>query len=141
MRRQTLLLLVGGCALAAMAGVTLLLLRPPSSASASSAGAVAPRPAAIAALGRIEPQSETVNLGGATTDVLADLTVQRGSRVARGQVIGSFRGHAEAVAREKAVAQQLAEARAQLDAEKALGESRIRAAQAQLDGILAVGPA
>jgi HlyD family secretion protein len=95
----------------------------------------------VAALGRIEPQSEMIKLGGAATDVLADLTVQRGSVVTRGQIIGHFRGFDEACAREQAVARQLSEARAQLAAEKELGEARTRAAQAQLDGILAIGPA
>jgi len=56
-------------------------------------------------------------------------------------VIGHFRGYDEAMARERAMAQQLAEARAQLAAEQALGASRIRSAQALLDGVLAVGPA
>ena len=111
-----------------------------------------PRPAApaagspihrgvVTALGRIQPQSEIINLGGASTDVLSDLSVRRGSSVGRGQVIGSFRGYQEAIARERSASQQLLEARANLRAEEVVGEVRVRAAQVQLDGIMAVGPA
>jgi HlyD family secretion protein len=141
--RRASFLLIGGVGLFAAAGTGVLMLRDQGGAAkASLAGAdIAPRAAAIAALGRIEPESETLNLGGATTDVLAELTVGRGASVARGEVIGHFRGYGEAVARERATAQQLAEAKAQLVAEQVLGENRVRSAQAQLDGILAVGPA
>jgi HlyD family secretion protein len=142
MRRVPPYLLIGGVALVAVAVAGFMMLRDqggPAKASLTAGEAV--RPAAVAALGRIEPQSETINLGGAATDVLADLAVGRGSRVTRGETIGHFRGYQEAVARERATAQQFAEAKAQLGAEQAVGESRVRSAQAQLDGILAVGPA
>src|SRR5258708_4243691 len=99
--------------------------RPALAAASPDQTAVSSHGGAIAALGRIEPQSETINLGGATTDVLVDLAVVRGSTVARGQVIGHFRGYDEAVARAKATAQQLAEAKAQLETEMALGEARV----------------
>ncbi len=145
MRRHVRLVVIGGGILAAAAGAALLVgrneVRPASAQASSGEAGASSRGAAIAALGRIEPQSETINLGGATTDVMTDLAVVRGSTVTRGQVIGHFRGYDEAVAREKAMMQQLAEAKAQLDAEKKLGEARIRAAQAQLDSIIAVGPA
>src|SRR3954469_13325164 len=142
MRRVPPYLLIGGVALVAVAVAGFMMLRDqggPAKASLTAGEAV--RPAAVAALGRIEAQSETINLGGAATDVLADLAVGRGSRVTRGETIGHFRGYQEAVARERATAQQFAEAKAQLGAEQAVGESRVRSAQAQLDGILAVGPA
>ena len=142
MRRISPYLLVGGAALLLVAGGGALMLRDQGGpAKASLTADRAPRAAAIAALGRIEPQSETINLGGAATDVLADLAVVRGSQVRRGETIGHFRGYDEAVARERATAQQLTEAKAQLAAEQAVGASRVRSAQAQLDGVLAVGPA
>src|SRR4051794_23796871 len=122
MRQLPKLLIAGGLlAVIAASGAFMMLRSQGGAASAATeTAAPAPLPGAIAALGRIEPQSETINLGGATTDVLADLLVRRGSSVTRGQVIGHFRGYGEAVAREKATAQQLAEARAQLAAEHAL---------------------
>jgi len=142
MRQLPKLLIAGGllAGLAAGGGFVMLRSQGGSASAATETVAVAPLPGAIAALGRIEPQSETINLGGATTDVLAELLVTRGSPVTRGQVIGHFRGYGEAVAREKATAQQLVEARTQLTAEQALGEARVRAAQAQLDGTLKVEP-
>lgn len=144
MRRQAQFSMIGG-GIAGIAAIALLLVMwgswKPAPASPSSGDAAAPpRGVAVAALGRIEPQSETIHLGGAPTDVIADLAVVRGSTVVRGQVIGHFRGYDEAVAREKATTAQLAEARAQLAAQQALGEARIRAAQEQLDSIVAVDP-
>ena len=59
----------------------------------------------------------------------------------QGQTIGHFRGYEEAAAREHSTAQQLVEAKAQQTAEQALGLARIQAAQSQLAGVTAVGPA
>ena len=84
-------------------------------------GPSAPPSTTVAALGRIEPRSEVINLGSASTDVLTDLAVGRGSPVHAGEVLGHFRGYEEAVARERTATQQLGEARAQRQTEEALG--------------------
>ena len=53
----------------------------------------------IAALGRIEPWSEIINLGaGAGPDRLESLFVERGDLVKRGEVIGYVGGYAEQIA-------------------------------------------
>ena len=139
MRLSVVVIALGGVCLAVAAGVVAV--RANSTDDTVIAPARATVGTTVAALGRIQPRSEIISLGGASTDVLTDLTVGRGSPVHAGDVLGHFRGFAEAAARERTAVQQLGEARAQRHNEEALGAARIAAAQAQLDGIAATGPA
>jgi HlyD family secretion protein len=57
---------------------------------------VAPSPGAIAALGRVEPESEIINIGAGTSPERVDsLLVGRGDSVQSGQVLGYLGGYAE----------------------------------------------
>jgi HlyD family secretion protein len=97
---------------------------------------------AVAALGRIEPQSEIINLGaGASSpDRLEQLFVERGDRVAKGQVLGYLGGYAEQVAQQEVFKQQLEEAERRLKTEVELDQSRIESAQVHQKQILDVSP-
>lgn len=95
---------------------------------------------AVSALGRIEPSSRLIQLGAWGPDVLADLAVDHGAPIHRGQVLGHLQSHAEAAARSDLIAAQLAEARDQLAAEEALAGRRIHAAEIRLAGARAIAP-
>lgn len=97
-------------------------------------------PAAVAALGRLEPRSQLIQLGAAGPDVLADLSVERGSRVTRGEVLGHLQSYAEACAHQALIAAQMDEARARLAAEETLAAKRIHAAEIRLTGIREITP-
>lgn len=95
----------------------------------------------VAALGRIEPGSEVVNLGaGSTPDRLATLFVSRGDHVKKDQVIGYLGGHAEQIAQRELFRAQLDEAKARLDAEIALNRARIEAAEINQRQIIELSP-
>ena len=68
---------------------------------------------AVAALGRIEPQSEIFNLsaGTATPDRLEQLFVARGDLVKKDQVLGYLGGYAEQAAQQEMFKAQLEEAK------------------------------
>ena len=84
----------------------------------------------VAALGRIEPWSEIINLGaGAGPDRLELLFVERGDLVKRNEVIGYLGGYAEQMAQRDLLRAQLDEAKARMKAETALNTIRIKAAE------------
>ncbi|HVM82847.1 MAG TPA: efflux RND transporter periplasmic adaptor subunit [Candidatus Binatia bacterium] len=95
----------------------------------------------VAALGRIEPESEIVNLGaGVSPDRLDTLLVKRGDLVKQGQVLGYLGGYPEQVAQRDVYSAQLAEARSQRQTESALDQARIDAAVIQRQQILEITP-
>jgi HlyD family secretion protein len=95
----------------------------------------------VAALGRIEPWSEIINLAaGSTPDRLESLFVGRGDLVKKDQVLGYLGGYAEQVAQRGMFSAQLDEARARLKAEIALNRARIEAAEVHQRHILEVSP-
>jgi HlyD family secretion protein len=84
----------------------------------------------VAALGRIEPQSEIINLGaGVSPERLDSLSVARGDLVTRGQVLGYLGGYAQQIAERDVYNTQLTEARQKLATEIALGAARIEDAE------------
>jgi HlyD family secretion protein len=99
-------------------------------------------PHAVAALGRIEPQSEIINLGAgvSTPDRLESLFVARGDPVKKGQVLGYLGGYAEQVAQQEMFINQLEEAKQRLKTEVELDRSRIEAAKIHQKQILEVSP-
>jgi HlyD family secretion protein len=102
--------------------------------------AVTGRPA-VAALGRLEPGSEIINIGpGLVPDRLDSLSVARGDRVEQGQVLGYLGGYSEQAAQLEMYRTQLEEARLRLITEIELNRSRIEAAETRQKQILEVSP-
>jgi len=112
-----------------------------SSAREPLSGVHTPHRPSIAALGRIEPGSEIINLGaGLAPDRLESLFVARGDLVKKGQVLGYLGGFAEQVAQRDIYRAQLAEARLRLKTEIDLNRARIEAAETRQRQILEVSP-
>ncbi len=97
--------------------------------AATQPASAAPPPAAVAALGRIEPQSEIINLGSGVADRLESLSVRRGDLIKKGQTLGYLQGYTEQVAERDEIAAQLDEAKQRLDAETTIGAAQIEHAQ------------
>jgi len=105
------------------------------------AGVQAKQPPSIAALGRIEPGSEIINLGAdLSPDRLELLFVARGDVVEKGQVLGYLGAYAEQVAQRDMYHAQLEEARLRLKTEIELNRSRIESAETRQKQILEVSP-
>jgi multidrug efflux pump subunit AcrA (membrane-fusion protein) len=101
----------------------------------------AKQPVAVAALGRIEPHSEIINVGaGVSPDRLESLFVARGDLVKKDQVLGYLGGYAEQIAQRDMYRAQLEEARLRLRTEIELNRSRIEAAEIHQRQILEVSP-
>ncbi len=99
------------------------------------------RQTAVAALGRIEPRSEIINLGAGTgPDQLQSLLVARGDVVKQGQVLGYLGGYAEQIAQRDMFRAQLDEAQLKLKTETQLNHQRIRSAEIRQRQILEVTP-
>ncbi len=95
----------------------------------------------VAALGRIEPYSEIINLGaGSSPDRLQSLFVQRGDLVKKDEVLGYLGGYAEQKAQRDMISAQLDEARSRLKAEVELDRARIKAAEVHQQQVLEVMP-
>src|SRR5690606_6389576 len=77
----------------------------------------------VAALGRVEPGSELINLGaGAVSDRLESLLVGRDDLVKKDQVIGYLGGYAEQVAQRATLVAQLDETKTKQRTELALNK-------------------
>ena len=95
----------------------------------------------VAALGRIEPESEIVNLAaGVSPGRLDVLLVKRGDPVHQDQVLGYLGGYPEQIAQRDVFSAQLAEAKARMKAETALDQSRLAAAKISRQQVLDVTP-
>ena len=100
-----------------------------------------PAPSAVAALGRVEPQSEIINLGAGTSpERLDSLVVGRGDRVESGQVLGYLSGYAGQIAEREMYRAQLGEATTKLAAQTALDQVRIEAAELKRKQVLEIEP-
>jgi len=107
----------------------------------SFAEKTAERPLAVAALGRIEPYSEIINLGaGFSPDRLQSLFVSRGDLVAKDQVLGYLGGYGEQVALRDMYRAQLSETKLRLKTEVELNRARIESAQIHQRQVLEVSP-
>ncbi len=93
---------------------------------------------AVAALGRIEPESGLMKVSAATPDVLDALLVQRGEVVDK--VLGYLQSYAEQVAQQGSIAAQLEEAKARLAADEELYEAQIENAEIKLRRIEDLAP-
>lgn len=99
--------------------------RPPSFGKLHSPEAAT----SVAALGRLTPQGEVIDLGGLMGDRLGELKVAEGDWVEQGTVVGYLESHAERKAERDAAAAQLAEARTRLAAELAYADALIKEAE------------
>jgi HlyD family secretion protein len=86
-------------------------------------------PSAIAALGRLQPGGDVIDIAGLMGDRLGSLLVKEGDRVQEGAILGYLDSHAEAKAQRDAAATQLAEAKIRLEAEKASSQVLIEEAR------------
>ncbi len=95
----------------------------------------------VAALGRIEPCSEIINLGaGIVPDRLESLLIARGDMVKKGQTLGRLGGYTEQIAQLGIFRAQLAETNLRLKTEIDLDRSRIEAAEINRRQVLEVSP-
>jgi len=106
--------------------------RLPSVLPRSEATAAAPDPAPrtrVAALGRLEPRSEVIDVSSPQGSRVLRLETRDGARVARGDVLAVLDGHPQQRAARDAAAARLAEARALHAAETEAGEAAIALAE------------
>jgi HlyD family secretion protein len=95
----------------------------------------------VAALGRLEPWTELINVGGGTgPDRLEYLFVERGDALRKGDVLGYLGGYAEQLAQRDVLLAQLDEAKARQRAETDLSRARLRQAEANRRRVLEVWP-
>lgn len=94
----------------------------------------------VAALGRIEPHSEVIDVGASSAGLLGELLVEEGQFVTRGETLGYLDSYQERVAERDEWAARLDEARAMLAAEIGLGEARIAAAEIRLRQVEEIYP-
>ena len=98
------------------------------------------QPAAVAALARIEPSSEIIDVAAAIIDSVKLLNVKEGETVKEGQTLAFLDSFDERRAERDHVAAKLAEAERLLAAEKEVGASRIAAAEIRLHRAQSIYP-
>jgi HlyD family secretion protein len=86
-------------------------------------------PAAIAALGRLQPRGDVIDIAGLMGNRLEALLVKEGDQVKEGAILGYLDSNAEAKAQRDAAAAVLAEAKTLLEAEKAYSQARLQEAR------------
>jgi HlyD family secretion protein len=137
------LLILSAClpaiAVAAVASATLFGYWPGSSRTVTASGTSQRH--AVAAMGRIEPGSGIINLGGGSPpDRLESLLVDRGDLVKAGDALGYLAGYAEQIAQRDLIKAQIDEARLRRDTELRLNQARIRAADLRRRRVLETTP-
>src|SRR5262249_11490079 len=90
----------------------------------------------VAALGRLAPQGDVINVGAPDGDRLVQLLVLEGQQVQAGDILAILGSHAERLAEQQHITSRLAESSARLEAETAYGnallaESALRLRQLQ----------
>ncbi len=130
----------GAAAMSALNPVSGSLIAPARALESAARADTAPAASAVGALGRIEPESEIININAAVPDRLDHLTVRRGDPVSKGQILGYLDSYDEQDAQEKLVEAQLEEARAQLATATELDNRRIEDAEGRLKRIVEITP-
>src|SRR4029453_4411581 len=77
----------------------------------------------VAALGRLAPQGDVINVGAPDGDRLAQLLVLEGQQVQVGDILAILGSHTERLAEQQHITSRLAESRARLEAETAYGNA------------------
>lgn len=96
-----------------------------------------PQQVKVAALGRVEPASRVIRVGASDTGRIDRLLVKKGDRVQAGQILAYLDRYGVRKAERDYAASQLAEAKAQLAADNALGKAQVMEAESrvtQVDG-------
>lgn len=125
-----LLLLAGGASLLALRSI-----RQSRQAALEEAAKPPPERVDVAALGRIEPKNEVIDIAAAETGVLARVLVDEGGQVEAGQVLAELDMYEVRKAERDFAASQLAEAQQKLDAEQGVGAARIAEANTKAEQI------
>jgi HlyD family secretion protein len=86
----------------------------------------------VAALGRLEPQGETITIGVSGNDRLGRLLVHEGQEVEAGTILVYLESYAERLAEKNYAASQLRDAEARLAAETVYGKASIAEAEIRL---------
>jgi HlyD family secretion protein len=96
----------------------------------------------VAALGRLEPEGEVIDIGAGsgTLDRLERLLVAEGSRVDAGQELAYLESYGPRVAERDYVAAQLAEAKARFASESAYWEAQIQEVRIAVDSLERLQP-
>jgi len=95
---------------------------------------------AVAALGRLEPSGEVIDVGSPEEDVIERLVVKEGQQVEAGAALAYLNGHSVRLAEKSLAESQLGEAKAELEAERVYGEALIKEAEARIEQLKAVPP-
>lgn len=90
------------------------------------------RSGSVGALGRIEPASEIIEVGGPSDEIVAVLAVKEGDSVTKDQVLGHFRSYEQRAAESERISAKLKEAVSLLDAETKSGEAAIHEAEVRV---------
>ena len=137
--RRASILIAGGAVLAVavlVLGISLLRTSPADGARRSGGPALSQ----VAALGRIEPRGEVINLASGIPDRLETMLVRRGEVVAKGQILGYLQSYAMEVAQRSQFAAQLVAAKVKLEAETAVSRARIENSRIKLKAVEDVSP-
>ncbi|MBE9178959.1 HlyD family efflux transporter periplasmic adaptor subunit [Oculatella sp. LEGE 06141] len=94
-----------------------------------------PRQVSVAALGRLEPEGEVVNISGSQGDRIGQLLVREGEYVQQGDVLAYLESYGERLAERNYAASQLAEAQTQIVAETEYGSAQVQEARTRLGQI------
>ncbi|MEO1180030.1 MAG: efflux RND transporter periplasmic adaptor subunit [Cyanobacteria bacterium J06636_28] len=127
---MALLLLAGSASLLALRSV-----RQSRQAAIEEAAKPPPARVDVAALGRIEPKSEVIDIAAAETGVLARMLVAEGTQVEAGQTLAELDMYDVRKAERDHAASQLTEAQQTLAAERNLGAARIVEANTKAEQI------
>ena len=87
----------------------------------------------VAALGRIEPEGGVTDVGIPLGSIVAELLVEEGSTVERGDIIAYLNGYREELANWDLIESQIAEAKQQLQTDTQSEQARITAAATRLN--------
>jgi HlyD family secretion protein len=82
----------------------------------------------VAALGRLEPEGQVIDVGAPAGDRLGRLLIEEGQMVQAGEVLGYLETYGERRAEKEWIASQVREAQIRLEAETAHGEALLREA-------------
>jgi HlyD family secretion protein len=94
-----------------------------------------PEQVAVAALGRLEPETEVIQVGGPVGDRIVRLEVNEGDYVTKGVVLAYLESYEERLAERDYAASQLDEAQKRMQAETQFGQAQIQEAQTRLQQV------
>lgn len=89
----------------------------------------------VGALGRLEPEGEVIEIGGATGERLGSLLIAKGEWVSQGTELARLESYEERLAERNFAASQLQEAQIQLQAETELAQTQIQEARTRVEQV------